>query len=161
MLILGYTTRDHLLLDLDETSEGRVIALARLIMASWPNVGDALVVESSTPSKKSYLKYNDKGVPYERWVYQNYHLVFDGKIGYDAAVAIIETLVELDVLNPEYKQIRMFRGDMTLRVSPKVLQNRTIPPPRILTHIRNDADPFNHGNLDKYARVLKMASALT
>jgi hypothetical protein len=153
MLILGYTTRDHLLLDLDETSLSDVVGLARLIMQSWPKVGDCLVIESSTPSKRSYLKYDDKGIPHEKWVYQNYHLVFDAPIGYEACVAVIDTLVDLDILNPEYKQIRMFRGDMTLRVSPKWLQHRTIPSPKIVSGLVNPSCHANLGGIESYLHL--------
>jgi hypothetical protein len=137
MLILGYTTREHLLLDLDETSLLRVVSLAKQLMDSYPDIGDCLVVETSTPSFDSYLKYDDKGRPWEKWVYQNFHLVFDASVGYDRCVAIIDALVDLGVLAPEYKQIRMFRGDMTLRVSAKWLHHRVIPPPRIVKYLFN------------------------
>jgi hypothetical protein len=161
MLIIGYTTRSHLLLDLDETSTDRAAALAKLIIQSFPDVGDCLVVESSTPSKRSYLKYDDRGIPHERWVYQNFHLVFDANIGYERCVAIIDTLVDLDILNSEYKQIRLFRGDMTLRVSPKWLQNRIIPRPKACMHIHNVETPFNYGGIDKYLKTLAAAKSIS
>lgn len=161
MLIVGYTTRSHLLLDLDETSYYDVVRLAKLIMKSYPDVGNCLVVESSTPSKSSYLKYDDKGVPHEKWTYQNYHLVFDSPVGYDRCVAIIDTLVELNILAPEYKQIRMFRGDMTLRVSQKVLHHRVISAPKPRKLIANMANMSDFENIARYTTLIKVCRDIT
>ncbi len=160
MLVCGYTTRQHLLLDLDETSQDRAVALARLIMESYPDVGDCLVLESSTPSVKSCLKYDDNGVPHERWVYQNFHLVFDAPVGWARCVHIIETLWALGCLNPEYMDIRQFRGDMTLRTSPKQLHHRTIPAPKPIQHLLNANQPFSYGNIRKYREFLDMTKSL-
>jgi hypothetical protein len=160
MLILGYTTRSHLLLDLDETSLPDVTVLAKHIMDNWPEVGDCLVVESSTPSKTSYLKYDGQGIPHERLVYQNFHLVFDCPIGYNRCLEIIDTLVALDILNSEYKDIRMFRGDMTLRLTPKVLSHRTIPAPKPITIIENQKHCFTYGFINKYLSMLKICRQL-
>jgi hypothetical protein len=161
MLLIGYTTREHLLLDLDETSEGRAAALAQMIIESWPCVGDCLVVESSTPSQISYIKYDDKGIPHEKWVYQNYHLVFDSLIGYDVCLKIIDTLVDLDLLNPEYKQIRMFRGDMTLRVSAKWLHHRIIPSPIPVNAVTNTEIPFMAGGVARYLHMLHIGRIMS
>lgn len=160
LLIAGYTTRSHLLLDLDETSLPDVKALARLIMQSWPDVGDCLVVQSSEPSKTSYLKYDDKGIPHERLVYQNFHLVFDCPVGYDRCLSIIDALVALDVLNSEYKDIRLFRGDMTLRVSPKWLHHRVILAPEPVMLIENESHGFTYGFIQKYLSTLKFCRHL-
>jgi len=153
ILIVGYTTRSHLLLDLDETSIYDVERLAKLIIESYPDVGNCLIVESSTPSFNSYLKHDDKGVPHEKWTYQNFHLVFDAPIGYERCLAIIDDLVDLDVLAPEYKQIRMFRGDMTLRVSEKVLHHRVIPAPKPICIITNKHFPVPEGNIGSYLKL--------
>lgn len=161
LLILGYTTRDHLLLDLDETSFCRVVSLANQIMESYPDVGHCLIVESSTPSKTSYLKYDDNGIPHERWVYQNYHVVFDAPIGYERCVAIIDTLVGLDVLPPEFKEVRMFRGDMTLRVSAKWLHHRVIPPPNVVYAMRNPRANKSYDNIGRYRRLLEIGQSIS
>lgn len=160
MLIIGYTTRSHLLLDLDETSLPDVTALAKMIMQSYPDVGDCLICESSTPSKTSYLKYDDKGIPHERLVYQNYHLVFDAPINYERCVHVVDALVALDVLNPEYRDIRMFRGDMTLRISKKTLSHRTIPNPKPIAYLENHAHAVTYGNIKKYEKALELTRAL-
>lgn len=160
MLILGYTTRSHLLLDLDETSLPDVTALAKHIIDSYPDVGDCLIVESSTPSKTSYLRYDDKGVPHERLVYQNFHLVFDAPMNYERCLHIIDALVALDVLQPEYKDIRMFRGDMTLRISKKILSHRIIPNPEPVTYLENNKHCFTYENITKYLRMLALCRSL-
>jgi hypothetical protein len=161
MLIVGYTTRSHLLLDLDETSYYDVVRLARIIMRNYPDVGNCLVVESSTPSIRTYLKYDDKGVPHERLAYQNFHLVFDSPVGYDRCVAIIDTLVELNILAPEYKQIRMFRGDMTLRVSQKILHHRIIPAPKPRKLLANLGNMSDFENIYQYVTLIKACRDIT
>ena len=160
MLIMGYTTREHLLLDLDETTFLKAVSLAEQIQQSWPCVGDCLILQSSIPSKKSYLKYDENGRPWEKWVYQNYHLVFNNYIGYDKSVAIIDTLVGLDALQPEYKEIRLFRGDMTLRVSPKWLTHRTIPSPTTKLYLPNGESTENDKGIKNYVAVLKATKQL-
>ena len=137
-LIVGYTTKDHLLLDLDETSLYDVSKLAILLISEYPEIGNILILASSTPSKKNYTKFDAKGIPQWRHIYQNFHIVTDNIIGYERCLEIIDTLVELDVLQPEYKEIRLFRGDMTLRTSPKPLVHRTVPAPSLENWIKND-----------------------
>jgi len=161
MLIVGYTTRSHLLLDLDETSLYDVERLAKLIIKNYPDVGDCLIVESSTPSFTSYLKHDAHGVPHERWTYQNFHLVFNATIRYERCLAIIDDLVDLDVLAPEYKQIRLFRGDMTLRVSEKVLHHRIIPSPRPLKMVRHRTRHDYSQNIARYLTLLMMCRTVT
>jgi hypothetical protein len=160
MLIIGYTTRSHLLLDLDETSYYDAVRLARLLMRNYPDLGCCLVVESSTPSARSYLKYDAQGVPHEKLTYQNYHLVFDAPVGYERCVHIIDTLVDLDVLAPEFKEIRGFRGDMTLRVSEKILHHRVIPAPKPRKLLANMATLGDFENIYKYCMLLKYAHGL-
>lgn len=160
LLIVGYTTRDHLLLDLDETSKFKASRLAQLIIESYPDVGNCLILESSTPSKQSYLKYDDKGVPLEYWVKQNYHLVFDAYVGYSRCVHIIETLAELNVLQSEYLEIRQFRGDMTLRVSPKWLHHRVIEAPKTCAFVYAKTDTPFYGGIKAYQHVQACTSLL-
>jgi hypothetical protein len=129
-LIVAYTTREHLCLDLDETDLFKVQRLAKMIIESYPEVGDILILSSSTPSKTDYTKFDSKGIPRHRWTYQNYHLVGDNTISYERALEIIDALVELDILQAEYREIRLFRGDMSLRTSRKPLLNRSVQAPK-------------------------------
>lgn len=153
-LIIAYTTREHLLLDLDETDEFKVTCLAKLIIQSFPEVGDILILNSSTPSKKNYTKFNAKGLPVFRYTYQNYHLVTDNKISYQRCLEIIDVLVELDVLQPEYREIRLFRGDMSLRTSHKPLVSRVVPPPKPVNLVYNHICKEHDGKIGGYIQFL-------
>lgn len=136
-LILGYTTRRHLILDLDNTGLDYAVRMVRLIMNEWPRVGDCLVLESTTQPDQVRLAYNKWGrvlVIHDR---PNYHLVFDNLIGYNAAARICRVLAGLGVLEEDYDKIREFRGDMTLRVSPAYLWEQTKPAPREAAYIYN------------------------
>jgi hypothetical protein len=161
-LIIGYTTREHLLLDLDETDIYKVARLAKQLIREYSEIGDILILGSSTPSKLNYTKFDKKGIPQWRFTYQNFHLVADNIISYDRSLEIIDCLVELDVLQPEYREIRLFRGDMTLRTSCKPLVNRTVPPPEPLYLINNHVCPYkNHKILDFFTFLRNTEQALS
>jgi hypothetical protein len=137
--ILGYTTRTYLLLDLDGTTLHNVLGLVREIMASWRNVGDALIMYSSKCTGDGITVYHPNSQRFSRHGRQNFHVIFSNAIGYDRCVKIILTLFEFGVLNEDYVDIRKFRGDMTLRVSNKVLQERTMPKPAPVAYVENRA----------------------
>ena len=135
--ITGYTTRSYLLLDLDGTTLHNVLGLVREIMATWRNVGDALVMYSSKCTGDGVASWHPNSKRFSRHGRQNFHVIFSNAIGYDRCVKIILTLFEFGVLNEDYIDIRKFRGDMTLRVSNKVLQERTMPKPRPVAYVQN------------------------
>lgn len=149
-LIIGYTTKEHLLLDLDETSLFDVVALSKMLIHDFYEVGDILILSSSTPSKKNYTKFDSKGIPQWRHTYRNYHIVTDNVIGFKRCLEIIDILVDLDILQPEYRQIRQFRGDMTLRVSNKPLVHRNVEPPKIEVFIHNPYKNYRDNMIRKY-----------
>ena len=153
-MIIGYTTREHLLLDLDETSLYKVVRLTKLLISSYPEIGDVLILGSSTPSKKNYTKFDKKGIPQYRFTYQNFHLVGDNIVSYDRCLKIIDCLVELDVLQPEYRKIRQFRGDMTLRTSHKPLVHRVVPPPRPVEIVNNHICPCKNNKISDFLSFL-------
>jgi hypothetical protein len=135
--ILGHTTRSYLLLDLDGTTLHNVLGLIREIMATWRNVGDALIMYSSKCTGDAVAVWHPNSNRFSRHGRQNFHVIFSNAIGYARAVKIILTLFEFGVLNEDYVDIRTFRGDMTLRVSSKVLQERTMPKPRPVAYVEN------------------------
>jgi hypothetical protein len=154
-LIVGYTTKEHLLLDLDETDIYKVTRLTKMLINEYPEVGDVLILQSSTPSKMDYTKFDKKGLPIQRFTYQNFHLVTDNIVSYERILEIVDCLVELDVLQPEYRQIRQFRGDMTLRTSHKPLVNRTVPPPCLITIVHNHICPYRDHKIDQFLSFLR------
>lgn len=126
---LGYTTRSHLCLDLDNTSIGKVYSLALLIIENYHDVGSALILVSSQPSLKQKVNYPPLSMPTIHTARHNYHVVFNNKIPYERSCHIIETLAYLDIINKEYIRIRSMRNDMTLRISKTVNMDYTKPAP--------------------------------
>jgi hypothetical protein len=155
-LILGYTTRRHLLLDLDNTGLDYALRIVSLIFREWPEVGDCLVLESTTQPDQVRLAYNKWGRPLVIHDRPNYHLVFDNLIGYNQAASICRVLAALGVLEEDYDKIREFRGDMTLRVSHAVLLEQVKPVPREAAYSINMRANHSDGYIGEYRRFKKM-----
>ena len=137
LLIVGYTTRRHLCLDLDNTTEAKALKVIDLIMTEYPEVGDCLLIVSSWKKELLELKHAIERYPYVRIKRPCFHLVFCAHIGYNKCVKIIEALAEVGILNQEYVKLRRWRGDMTLRVSPSILTSGVKEAPFPITYIRN------------------------
>lgn len=150
LIIVGYTTRDHLCLDLDNSSTYKAVHLARLIIENWPIVGDCLLMLSSPGSGKMVLKGNGEGITTETIDRDNYHLIFGNIIGYDKTCDIIECLASCDVINEAYVRIRKMRNDMTLRVSPSILTDKIKPAPSMIAYIGNGKTEKNDGMIEVY-----------
>jgi len=159
-LILGYTTRRHLILDLDNTGLDYALRMVELIMDEWPRVGDCLVLESTTQPDQVRLAYNKWGrvlVIHDR---PNHHLVFDNIIGYNTAGRICRVLAGLGVLEEDYDKIREFRGDMTLRVSEAVMMDLTKPVPRETAYCHNMRTTRSDGYIREYRKFKKIGESL-
>jgi hypothetical protein len=135
--IVGYTTRQHLLLDLDNTNERKAIKLQGFIQRSWPEVGTALLVQTRADRTEVDIGYKHlpHPVPVILVYHGSYHLVFDNFIGYKRATDIILALVNLNILPQAYADIRKFRGDMTLRISKKVGKDDIAMVPRPVCYL--------------------------
>jgi hypothetical protein len=81
-----------------------------MIMREWPEVGDCLIVRCAADS---------------------HHLVFSSRISWSKISRILDVLCGLKILEKDYMKIRKFRKDLTLRISPKVTEdkNRGTPIP--------------------------------
>lgn len=156
--VIGYTTRRHLLLDLDNTTLTKVEIIARAIMRQWPKVGDCLIMESSAKPLKLLVIYKPLHHPEHKIVANNYHLIFDNQIGYNLCCKIINTLAGLGILNKDYEKIREFRGDMTLRISPVTLSDGEKPAPIPRTYLKNSACARRDGRILLYLKLWKLAS---
>lgn len=159
-IVMGYTTRKHLLLDLDNTVLSKVVLLVSLIQEYKKKVGDCLIVLSSMGSHRQRIRYSRLGRPLVVRELNNYHLVFDATIGYNSCCHIISTLAGLYILNRDYLKIRTFRGDMTLRVSPCIQLNRSKPVPQPVYYCQSKHPYERGGNIDKYLSMLKDAHAI-
>lgn len=149
-MIIGYTTRRHLLLDLDDTSLEKARRLAYLIMGEWPEVGDCLILRSSEAPLKVRLRYSWNNWPWISVTRHSFHLVFDNIIGYNKACRICETLAGLNTLERDYLRIRTFRGDMTLRVSETNLSTGVKPPPEPVEYLFNTIHKGSDGMIEDY-----------
>ncbi|MCJ7621742.1 MAG: hypothetical protein MUP64_16180 [Anaerolineae bacterium] len=149
--IIGYTTRTHLLLDLDDTSIEKARRLADLIIHQWPELGDCLILQSSLKPLNVGLKYSWNNHPWMSRESPNYHLVFNNRVGYNKCCKICEVLAWLGVLNKDYTKIRTFRGDMTLRVSHQNLSTGAVkPPPEPVELVLNLASKWSDGMINEY-----------
>jgi len=119
-----------LLLDLDDTSLYKVTRLVKILQQSYPELGNALIMHSSTRKAQSTLHINRHGIPKEVLRRESYHVIFNNKVSYARCCEITNVLVDLDILEHEYRVVRAKRGDMTLRVSPMVLSKGIKPEPK-------------------------------
>uniref|UniRef100_A0A6M3X511 Uncharacterized protein n=1 Tax=viral metagenome TaxID=1070528 RepID=A0A6M3X511_9ZZZZ len=159
-LILGYTTRRHLILDLDNTGLEYAERMAYMIMREWPGVGDCLILQSSDYQDEVRLAYNKWGRPLVIHDRPNYHLVFDNIIGYNTAAHICRVLAGLGVLEEDYDKIREFRGDMTLRVSRAVMMDHVKPLPVECLFLHNRHTERSHGYIGYYQKFKKIGELL-
>lgn len=158
-LILGYTTRDYLLLDLDDTDLGRAVKLARKVMEFYPKVGDALILRSSNKELEIRYTYYRRR-PKMRVQRENYHLVFNNRIGYNSCCRICEALATFGVLERSYMRCRGFRGDMTLRVSTSPISGGPKPAPVAVLGLKNPLTNEPGDGIEKYLDFCRGASKL-
>jgi len=120
-LIIGYTTSQHLCIDLDDTSLYKVTKLVQLMQHDYPELGNALIMYSSNRKDAKGSRIDRHGIPRHTFKRESYHVIFNNNIGSTRCWEIIGTLIDLDIEPPQVRQIRARRRDMTLRVSPMVL----------------------------------------
>ena len=154
-LIIGYTTREHLILDLDNTSLHHVLGLANILMKDYPEIGNILIMRSSKQEKEYGTRIDRHGIPRHNFRKECFHLITDNIIGYNRCIHIINTLVDLGILETAYRRIRMFRGDMTVRVSPMILSTGIKAVPEYVCKIYNLSNPVRQGKIDDYLAFLR------
>ena len=132
-LVVGYTTQTHLLVDLDNCSWAKAQGAAKMIMRSYPFVGDMLIVESS-PS--------------------HYHLVGDNFLRWDQIVNVVESIADLQLVDENYRLAREFRRDLTLRVSDKIgaVRYHAVPQPKLIIQTGFPVSPWK--GIQRYLDVL-------
>lgn len=155
---IGYTTKEHLCIDLDDISQYNAENLAKLLMQDKPEIGSCLVLRSSQKQLK------------ERWIYpvndtmkkyvnrDSYHLIFNGLISYEESCKIIENLAHLNVIDEAYIRIREMRNDMTIRTSSTPLTSKTKSKPVIVAYIRNPYDNTQKGGIYRFMRLYKLCT---
>jgi len=154
--IIGYTTRLHLLIDLDNTTLTKAIKLCTLIIEQYPKIGSALICLSSEKPYRQWLRYTSTARPLIVRSLPSYHIIFDNVVGYNLCCRILETLAGLDILNEDYAKIRDFRGDMTLRISPAICTDEVKLMPIPKAYIRNHRCRKHDGMTIQYLKMLKI-----
>ncbi|GAH14965.1 unnamed protein product, partial [marine sediment metagenome] len=124
--------------------------ITKMIQKEWPEVGSCLLMLSSTGKDREWIKYSNYQRPFHKRDRQNIHLIFDNLIGYNKCCKICQVLAELRIVNKAYTDIRKFRGDMTLRVSPKVTGPGYKPYPKPIGLIGVPIGTRERGYLRKY-----------
>jgi hypothetical protein len=149
--IVGYSTIEHLCLDLDNTTLTKAHKLVKLIMREWPEVGDCLIAFSGGGGKDGI--FTTWWEPFKftqcRRLY-NFHAVFDNKLSWNKITKITRTLAACGVLERDYEKIRKWRGDLTIRVSAKCSRISPKPPPEPVLYICNPYAKEHHGYIDRY-----------
>lgn len=158
--VLGYTTRRHLLLDFDDTTVHKTARLLDHIFKEYPEVGDAIIIISSVGSNSLNIHYNNFQRPYIKRDRLSLHVVFDNLIGYNKITRICETLAGLFILEKDYAEIRHFRGDLTLRVSPRVERAGIKPYPVLVMYKVNPHKNKKGKFILEYLRFLDIALSL-
>ena len=132
-IVTAYTTTQHLLLDLDSTSNFQARGLALVLCKHWPDLGNCLVVQCGS---------------------QSHHLIFDNILPFQMLSNYIHALWDLSIVNPEVVYFRQQRGDFSLRVSPKLTvdEDKKVPIPTHL--IINDIVARQSRMIDEYLKLL-------
>lgn len=158
--VIGYTTREHLCIDLDNTSYPKVLQLAEMIMKYYPYVGDCVIMISSSRRFHQQINYTPpKGIRIQT-VRNNYHIIFNNEMHYEKSCIIIETLAYLDVLDEAYIRIRMMRNDMTLRTNKTVLIDGTKPAPKFCAWIKNRFTQKEGKGIETYLSFYLLSNSL-
>jgi hypothetical protein len=130
--IIGFTTNHFLLLDFDETTLNKVEGISRIILEQY-NLGSYIIMLSSEQKSKVIFKVNENSAYYiPKTIDGSYHVIFGKAIPYTEICNIIVTLSELDIMNKSYANIRNWRGDVTLRISPDYSEGAFRPIPKLL-----------------------------
>lgn len=132
-LVCGYTTQDHLLVDLDGCSLWQATQIAKMIMQEYPQVGDCLIVLSSEA---------------------HYHLIFDSHLNWTRIYDITQTLGYLGIVEKNFMWVRELRHDLTLRISPKKYRDHTSQTPLPIRLIGENEPEKSYG-IQKYLRCLE------
>ena len=139
-MVSGFSSRRLLLLDLDHTTLAKVMGLADLILHWWPDLLGYAILKSSEGNEVTEVHYRHfDGTRQEPYISignrGNYHVVFDGYIPFEKVRERMHILAELDVIQRRiFTDIAAFRNSITLRISPKVAEDkvRGIPEVQIM-----------------------------
>lgn len=158
--VIGYTDRNHLMLDIDNCSYTKVLWLVKMLQVTYPKVGDCLIMESSHTKHRIEVRYTIRHKPYQKSWHNSYHLIFDNRIGYNCCVRIIELLAGLGILERSFLYMRHFRGDITMRVSPTVMSYGVKSIPKPIEYVYSDFTNRRDGYTRRYFRFYTIAYRL-
>ena len=137
--VAGYTTRDHLILDLDGSkSTSKAVKLVRLIQAEFPDVGSCLICESSAGK---------------------HHAIFNNRLAWSRVLHICRVLAGLDTLDRNFIKIRSFREDLTLRVTAVARSLGDHGPPFPVAFVKGSGSGTGFSGIDCYLNALLFSQA--
>jgi hypothetical protein len=131
-LVCGYTTQDHLLVDLDGCSQWQAKKIAEMLIREYPIAGTCLIVQSSE---------------------NHYHLVFDSWLPWEYIHKIVMILGDLGLVEKNFSMVRELRHDLTLRISPKMYLEKTSSVP-LPVELLGQLEPENSYGILKYLQCL-------
>lgn len=156
-IVAGYSTRTHLLLDVDNTQMPKVLLLTQYLQREYPHVGNALLVLSSLHTPQQTLYYMPQTAPIPLQIANCYHVVFDNTIGYNSCDYILRVLTGLDVFKKMADKLRGLRCCMTLRISPKIKMVGIDPCPYPLFILDSPYTSRHDGMINEYLKALRVA----
>ncbi|GAH17932.1 unnamed protein product [marine sediment metagenome] len=125
-------------------------------MKDYPNVGNCLIVQSSTPNFKMWVNYPSTKPLSINTLRHNYHVIFGKFHSYEYCCKIISMLADLDIINKDYVNIREMRQDMTLRVTSVVNVKQVKDKPKIIEHVRNKRGSRYNKGINRYKILFKL-----
>jgi hypothetical protein len=153
-MIFGYTTRRHLLLDLDNKSLKQAIFITKSVTNTY-DLGDALILISSQKEEDFGIRYIQNEVQLYHIRPYSFHVVFDKYKDWQYLQKVISTLAELGVVEESFNEVRTWRGDLTLRISPKLPKVPFSPVPVYYVYSSdNYHGRGNYGIMDYYMTLI-------
>lgn len=151
----GYTTRNHLLVDLDDTTLRKTLVICRMLIKEYPELGDCLITLSSEKKDSLDYVYFPAHKPKPKRVGNSYHLIFNNTVGFNKCYQIIRVLAGLSIIEWNHGHLRKYYRDMTLRTSHRITMEKVEPPPTPLIYIFNQNSTKNDNRIHDYYALLK------
>lgn len=159
-MIIGYSTRHSLALDIDNSTLSKVIKLTLLLQREYPILGDSLITLSTTNKQQLIMRYSKNNKIFYQVKGCNYHIITDNIIGYNKVVEIQTILEDLNIINKGHSSIRKYYGDTTIRISPQFGKFISKPIPKPIKYISNKYSGKSDGCIEEYLNLLKMVRHL-
>ena len=152
-MVFGYTTRRHLLLDLDSKTFKQAVFIAKSITDTY-DLGDCLILLSSQKKEEFGIRYVQNEVQVYHIRPHSWHLVFDKFKSWNYLQKVVYDLADLGIVEESFKEVREWRGDLTLRISPKLPKVSYMPIPVAYIYADDDYTMRGYYGIMTYAMHL-------